>query len=59
MTEKTTRIFGYKVTYTHRDKADSFGRFGGGWNWIIGVQFGGRTMIINLLVCSIRITRPE
>lgn len=59
MTEKTRRIFGYKVTYTHRDKATSFGRFGGGWNWKIGIQAGGSSLIINLLVCYITIERAR
>lgn len=33
------------------------GRFGGGWNWSVGVQAGGRTLILNLLVVSVRIDR--
>lgn len=31
------------------------GRFGGGWNWKVGFQIGGRTLIISLLIGSIRI----
>ena len=31
------------------------GRFGGGWNWKLGFQVGGRTIIFNLLIFSLRI----
>ncbi len=31
-------------------------RFGGGWNWQVGVQCGGRSVIFNLLFCYLRIT---
>jgi len=38
-------------------KADGFmGRFGGGWNWKLGFQAGGRTVIFALLVASLRIS---
>jgi len=30
------------------------GRFGGGWNWKLGFQAGGNTIIISLLVLEIR-----
>ena len=33
----------------------SIGRFGGGWNWKLGVQAGDRTVIVNLLVASVRL----
>lgn len=29
------------------------GRFGGGWNWKLGFQAGGSTIIISLLVMNI------
>ena len=29
------------------------GRFGGGWNWILGFQAGASTLILNLLVMSL------
>ena len=49
------RIGRLKITYRWRSKNCLWGRFGGGWNWELGVQVGGHTAIINLLVCSIRI----
>ena len=33
----------------------AWGRFGGGWNWSLGIQGGGTTVIINLLVLAIRL----
>lgn len=33
-----------------------WGRFGGGWNWKVGVQVGGRTILIELLVCSVSLS---
>ena len=44
-----------KLTYQHRDKTAPMGRFGGGWQWQVGVQVGGKTAIVNLLVASVRI----
>lgn len=44
-----------KIKYTRKPKAAYMGRFGGGWNWKLGVQVGGRTVIISLLVCDIRV----
>lgn len=39
-----------------RRVSEPLGRFGGGWNWSIGLQIGGRTAIVNLLVCMVRIS---
>lgn len=36
-------------------KTDKFGRFGGGFNYALGVEIGGGTIIINLLLGLIRI----
>lgn len=35
----------------------SFGRFGGGWNWVVGIQIGGGALMINLLIASLRISK--
>lgn len=42
-----------KVVYSHRTKDEFMGRFGGGWNWKVGMQFGGGTMILSLLVADL------
>lgn len=43
------------ISFNMRKKSEIFGRFGGGWNWQLGFQIGGSTIIINLLVASVRI----
>jgi hypothetical protein len=43
------------VMFSWRSRRNLMGRFGGGWNWCLGFDAGGRTIIFNLLVCSIRI----
>ena len=53
--DKKVTVGTFRLHFQKRDKAQSFGRFGGGWNWNVGIQAGGRTVIINLLVCSLRI----
>lgn len=32
------------------------GRFGGGWNWKVGIQVGGKTVLISLLVAQLTLT---
>jgi hypothetical protein len=48
-----------RVTYQRRPASEPLGRFGGGWQWSLGVDAsrGLRTVIVNLLVCSVRISR--
>lgn len=33
----------------------SLGRFGGGWNWSLGIRWSKRTILIDLIFGSIRI----
>jgi len=43
----------------HWRRSDGFmGRFGGGWNWKIGLQMGSSSLIISLLIFSITISKP-
>ncbi len=37
-------------------KQVNFGRFGGGWNWVVGFQLGPSSLILNWLVGSTRFT---
>lgn len=51
------RSFGrIKVQFNWRSKKNLLGRFGGGWNWELGFQAGGRTVIFSLLICMVRIS---
>jgi hypothetical protein len=48
------------VTVRHRPSG-GMGRFGGGWEWKVGVQASRncRSIIVSLLVFYVRITRPR
>lgn len=35
---------------------DGMGRFGGGWNWNLGIQIGGKTILLSLLFGTITIS---
>lgn len=47
------------IEYRHRSPENLWGRFGGGWNWKAGFQAGGRTLILNLLVATLRFDLKE
>ena len=47
--------FTIQITIAQRKRNTFGGRFGGGWNWELGLQIGRSESIINLLVLSIRI----
>lgn len=54
--DKTWTIGRVRVRFNWRSASNLWGRFGGGWNWKFGFQIGGRTVIFNLLVCSVTIS---
>lgn len=54
---KNWQICGIAIQYQWRSKNNLWGRFGGGWNWKLGFQAGGSTLIVDLLVCSLRFAR--
>jgi hypothetical protein len=45
-----------KTTYHWRSRKNLWGRFGGGWNWELGLQIGGTTVILNCLIFSLTFT---
>lgn len=55
----TANVGSLAFKYERRTRDAFMGRFGGGWQWNVGVQAsqGFRTVIVSLLVCSIRVTR--
>ena len=53
----TKKIGHYTIKYERRSKDELWGRFGGGWDWELGFQLGGNTLIINLLIAYIRIDK--
>ncbi len=42
-----------EITYSHRSPDNFMGRFGGGWNWMVGFRVGGQTLIAHCLVFDI------
>lgn len=46
-----------KVAWTRKPSTAYMGRFGGGWQWAVGVKVGGRTILVECLVGTLRITR--
>lgn len=51
--DKHWQVGRLKINWRWRSKDNAWGRFGGGWNWKLGAQWGGRTIIINLLTSSL------
>ncbi|HDZ25209.1 MAG TPA: hypothetical protein ENH65_01715 [Candidatus Aminicenantes bacterium] len=46
----------FDLAFSFRSKRCFLGRFGGGWNWQLGFQAGGNTIIFNLLIADFRIS---
>lgn len=44
-----------KYGWTHKS-CGLMGRFGGGWRWKLGLLVGGKTVILDLIFGSIRIS---
>ena len=49
----------YAITFQIRSKNNLWGRFGGGWDYEIGVQWGASSVIFNLLIGYLRIDRRK
>lgn len=47
----------FQIVFHWQSSKNLWGRFGGGWNWELGFQIGGSTVIVNLLICSLRFSR--
>lgn len=45
-----------RVTWLHRTSDELHGRFGGGWQWKLGVQAGGRSAVVSLLVAELKVS---
>ncbi len=50
---KHVRVGKLHITFEWRSRKNLWGRFGGGWNWKLGFQASGHTLILSLLVCSL------
>jgi hypothetical protein len=45
-----------KISFSIRSSKGFMGRFGGGWNWKLGFQAGGRSVVISLLIAELTIS---
>jgi hypothetical protein len=45
-----------QIRFSYRSSTHVWGRFGGGWNWKLGLQIGTRTVLVSLLICEISFT---
>jgi hypothetical protein len=51
--KKKFKILNWEIILDKRSRHSFMGRFGGGWNWKLGFQAGGGTLIISLLVMDL------
>lgn len=51
--DKRLQIGRLRVRFEWRSTRNIWGRFGGGWNWALGLLAGDSTLIVHLLVCSL------
>lgn len=57
--DKRGSLAGWEFHFSARSKDNLWGRFGGGWDWKLGVQGGGNTFIISLLIADLRISKSN
>ena len=57
--DKEITIGKIKLSSEHRKPNNLFGRFGGGWNWMLGFRLGDTTLIIHFLVFDVRISKKK
>lgn len=53
------KLWRWEFSYRRKSSKNLWGRFGGGWNWKLGIDIGGSTIILNLLVANLRISRVK
>lgn len=46
---------GVKTVETYGWRSGYLGRFGGGWRWKFGIAIGGNTILLDVLIGSVRI----
>jgi len=55
--KKEMILFNWKIKYKRRTKDEYMGRFGGCWNWHIGIEWTSKTIIIYCLFFMIRMDK--
>lgn len=51
---KVFKLGRLRAKYHWSSSKNLWGRFGGGWNWELGIQIGSTTVILNCLIFSLR-----
>ena len=51
------RLGSMVIRFSYRSSNSIMGRFGGGWNWKLGFQCGGSTVLVSLLIVEIIISK--
>lgn len=46
----------FKFEFLMRSSKNFMGRFGGGWQWKLGIQASDSTIIVSLLIAELRIS---
>jgi len=54
---KTAHFFGLSIRFRWRSRKAFLGRFGGCWNWKVGVQWSSRLILFSLLVAELTIEK--
>jgi len=57
--KKEIIIWKCRLKISWRSSKSVMGRFGGGWNWKIGLQWGKTTLLISLLILEIGIYKQQ
>lgn len=52
---KKWRVWKFNFNLEYRSGKNAWGRFGGGWNYELGIQIGERTIILKFLIFMLRI----
>ena len=56
---KEWSLLGIEIRFRWRSKNNLWGRFGGGWNWVLGFKVSGRTISLQLLICTLTFHKPH
>jgi hypothetical protein len=51
--EKSWKIKRFKIRFSWRSAKNTWGRFGGGWNWKCGFSIGGTCIYFHLLIADL------
>jgi hypothetical protein len=56
---KNCGIGNLRLSFRWGDKTSGLGRFGGGWQWALGIKASRRSFILYLLVFSVMIYKED